>query len=254
MENETSTQSNGTDENIKQSRGFLDQYKDFLTPLAILVAGSMVSLAILAGGGFTISANNFPAAAGTQAAEPQVVPPSAAAPVVTDEDYIRGNPDAPITIVEYSDFECPFCGRFHPTAQQAMAEYGDQIRWVYRHFPLTQIHPEATPSAEASECVGEQKGADGFWQFADAMFENQQHGLSSALYRQAAQQIGVNIEQYDNCVASRKYQKKVESIQAGGAALGITGTPGSFVNGTPVRGAVPYANLKAIIDAEIEKL
>lgn len=93
---------------------------------------------------------------------------------VAEEDHIRGNPNAPITLVEFSDFECPFCRRFHPTVQQAMAEYGDQIRWVYKHFPLDQIHPQARPAAEASECIAEQKGDEGFWQFTDAIFKIQE--------------------------------------------------------------------------------
>ena len=92
---------------------------------------------------------------------------------ITENDHIRGNPDASITIVEFSDFQCPFCTRFHPTVKQALAEYGDQVRWVYKHFPLSQIHPEAISDAEASECIAEQKGGDGFWNFADALFASQ---------------------------------------------------------------------------------
>jgi protein-disulfide isomerase len=228
-------------------------YKEYFTPVAILVAGAMISLSILSGGGIRLPSAALPAQVADAGNEVGNTPPVSVSEV-TDKEYIRGNPDALITIVEYSDFECPFCSRFHPTAQQAMDEYGDKIRWVYRHFPLTQIHPEATPSAEASECVGEQKGADGFWQFTDAMFENQQGGLSPALSRRVAGEIGVNLAQYDDCVAARKYQKKVEADQTSGAAAGVTGTPASFVNGAPVYGAVPYANLKVIIEAELKNL
>lgn len=89
---------------------------------------------------------------------------------IASDEYIRGNPNAPITIVEFSDLQCPFCKRFHPTVQQALSEYGDQVRWVYKHYPIDQLHPHARPAAEASECIGEQKGADGFWQFIDAVF------------------------------------------------------------------------------------
>ncbi|MEK7510134.1 MAG: thioredoxin domain-containing protein [Patescibacteria group bacterium] len=92
---------------------------------------------------------------------------------VTENDHIRGSFNAPVTLVEFSDFQCPFCARFHPTVQQALQEYGDKVRWVYKHFPLDQIHPQATPAAEASECIAEQKGNEGFWEFADAVFENQ---------------------------------------------------------------------------------
>jgi len=92
---------------------------------------------------------------------------------VAEDDHVQGNPSAPITLVEFSDFQCPFCKRFHPTVEQIFAEYGDQVKWVYKHFPLDQIHPQARPAAEASECIAEQKGEEGFWQFADAVFKAQ---------------------------------------------------------------------------------
>ena len=155
--------------------------------------------------------------------------------------------------MEFSDFQCPFCRQFHPTVQQAFNEYGDKVRWVYRHFPLTQIHPNAQPAAEASECVGEQKGSEGFWQFADAMFA-QQERLGADFYREQAGQIGVNLTQFDTCVATRKYKDKVEAQMQEGMKLGVNGTPGSFVNAVPVRGALPYENLKAIIDVELARL
>jgi len=230
----------------------MNPYQEYFTPGAILIAGIMISVSILLSNGITSLPIEGLRAATANA--PVTNDAAGLAPVVTQEDYIRGNPEAPITIVEYSDFECPFCSRFHPIVKQIMAEYGNKVRWVYRHFPLTQIHPEAQPSAEAAECVAEQKGNDGFWQFTDAMFEEQATGLSADLYRQTAQQIGVDLAQFDDCVATRKYQEKVESVQAGGVALGVNGTPGSFINTTPVRGALPYANLKAIVEAELQKL
>jgi len=233
----------------------MDTYKEYFTPGAILVAGAMISLSIILTGGVSLTSQGLVAQVGdTVVTEDNQGGSGSEGPVVTKGDHIRGNPDAAITIVEYSDFECPFCGRFHPTVKQAMAEYGDQIRWVYRHFPLTQIHPSAVPSAEASECVAEQKGSEGFWEFADAMFENQSQGLTPTLYRETANRIGVNLAQYDDCVATRKYKEKVEAHQAEGVKLGVTGTPGSFVNNTPLRGALPYASLKQIIDAELQAL
>lgn len=170
--------------------------------------------------------------------------------VVTDQDHIRGNLNASITIVEYSDLECPFCQRFHPTALQALSDYPEDVRWVYRHFPLNNIHPQAQPAAEASECVAEQKGDEGFWSFVDAMFEDQDR-LGSSYYREVAGEIGVNLAQFDSCVSSNKYADKVDSDYNSGIQLGVTGTPGSFVNGVPVLGAVPYAQLKAIIEAQL---
>lgn len=169
---------------------------------------------------------------------------------VTDQDHIRGNVEASITIVEYSDFECPFCSRFHPTMLRALSDYPDEVRWVYRHFPLRNIHPQAQPAAEASECVAEQKGDEGFWNFVDAMFENQER-LGEEYYREVAGEIGVNLAQFDSCVSSNKYATRVNDDYNRGIQLGVTGTPGSFVNGVPVPGAIPYEQLRSIIEAQL---
>lgn len=169
---------------------------------------------------------------------------------ITNQDHIRGNVEAAITIVEYSDFECPFCSRFHPTMLRALSDYPDEVRWVYRHFPLRNIHPQAQPAAEASECVAEQKGEEGFWNFVDAMFENQER-LGGEYYREVAGEIGVNLAQFDSCVSSNKYATRVNDDYNGGIKLGVTGTPGSFVNGVPVPGAVPYEQLQSIIEAQL---
>lgn len=105
-----------------------------------------------------------PNSAGT--AEPVTVP------TLKDDDHIRGNANADIAIFEYSDYQCPFCTRVHPTYLQVMDEYGDKVMWVYRHFPLTSIHPDALPLAIGSECVAAQGGNDAFWDYTDALFES----------------------------------------------------------------------------------
>ena len=163
---------------------------------------------------------------------------------IRNGEYIRGNPNAKVTIIEFSDYECPFCQRFHTTVKQALIDYPDDVNWVYRHFPLDSIHPNARPAAEASECAGEQGK---FWEFSDAMFEDQ-GSLGSNFYVQVATNNGLNMNQFNECVSSRKYQDKVESDLQEGLATGVNGTPGSFVNGRSIAGAVPYANLKAAID------
>ena len=91
-------------------------------------------------------------------------------PAVSDQDHILGNLNAPVKLIEYSDLQCPFCGRFHPTMQRVVKEYGDQVAWVYRHFPLESIHPNARPLANASECAANLGGNDSFWKFVDAVF------------------------------------------------------------------------------------
>ncbi|MFA6304307.1 MAG: DsbA family protein [Patescibacteria group bacterium] len=165
-------------------------------------------------------------------------------------EYIRGNKNAKVKIVEFSDYQCPFCSRFHPTMQQVMADYGDKVAWIYKHFPLDSLHPNARPAAEASECVGEQKGNDGFWQFTDGLY-GEQDKIGPDFFKELAQKIGVNMSEFNNCVSSRKYQQKVEADYQEGLSYGVDGTPGSFVNGVPVKGALPYASVKQIIDSEL---
>ena len=171
---------------------------------------------------------------------------------VSDQDHVRGDKNAPVTIVEYSDFECPFCSRFHPTMLQVMNDYKGKVRWVYRHFPLSSIHPNAQKAAEASECASEQGK---FWEMADKMFEKQAQGLSIAQLSTYATEAGVkDIKKFNDCVSSGKYAGRVASDLASGEAAGVTGTPGSIVLGPDgqqelVPGALPYDSVKQIVDS-----
>ena len=236
----------------------MEKYKDFFTPVAILLAGVMVSFSVLTVGGIDILKQGLPAQAGNQlqVAEDDDVDEPGLQPELTKDDYIRGNPDAPITIVEYSDLECPFCKRFHPTVKQALAEYGDQVRWVYRHFPLDAIHSKADKEAEAAECAGELGGSEKFWAYIDKVYEitPSNNGLDLNLLPQIAKDLGLDQKAFESCFNSGKYAEKVENQYQEGIRFGVNGTPGSFVNAVPVRGALPYANLKAIIEAELQKL
>ncbi len=171
---------------------------------------------------------------------------------IADSDHIRGSINAPVKIVEFSDYQCPFCNKFHPTMEQVVAEYGDQVAWVYKHFPLDSIHAQARPAAEAAECMAEQAGDEGFWEFTDEMLANQSR-LGSSLYEQVAEEIGVNMNQFEDCVSSRKYKDRVEADYQQGLSLGVQGTPGSFINGIPVKGALPFSSIKQIIDSELNK-
>lgn len=176
-------------------------------------------------------------------------PTTTGVPLVVDTDHIRGNVDAPITIIEYSDFECPFCSRFHPTMLQVMDEYGDDVRWVYRHFPLS-FHPQAVPAASAAECAAEQGK---FWEYADALVENQS-SLGDTYYAQLAGELGLNTSQWQDCYDSDKYLNDIEAEAQAGAAAGVSGTPGSFVidqdgNAIPLKGALPFESVKAAIDS-----
>ena len=231
----------------------IKEYKDLFLP------GAIVFAALVMGGSIIYSANmgggSVPERAGAtvqRAASTNTVDNNGSTVNFTigANDHIRGNPNAKVTLVEFSDFECPFCARFHPTVLQALAEYDGDLRWVYKHFPLDNIHPQARPAAEASECVWEQKGNEGFWEFVDAMFENQSR-LGNAFYEEVAAEIGVNLLQFQTCVSERKYQDKVEQDYQQGLQAGVAGTPGSFVNGVPVRGAIPYSQLQSIIETQL---
>lgn len=164
---------------------------------------------------------------------------------VTDKDHIRGNKNAEVTLIEFSDFECPFCSRHEPTLNQALSEYGDKIRLVYKHFPLESIHPQARPAAEASECAAEQGK---FWEYHDGLFANQDK-LSSTYYGELAKQVGLDVNKFNTCVTSGKGKAKVDADYQQGIQAGVQGTPHTLVNGIAVSGAIPYASLKV----EIEK-
>lgn len=195
----------------------------------------------------TPPANVAAAPAPSPAPTPPSPPPAPSGPVnitVTDQDHIRGAKDAKVTIVEWSDFQCSFCSRFHPSMVRAMQEYPGKVRWVYRHFPLDSIHPQARPAAEASECAAEQGK---FWDFADKLFERQPQ-IGPEMYKSLAKELKLNESKFNECVTSGKYKQRVNNQEQAGLAAGVRGTPGSFVNGIEVPGAVPYEQLKSFID------
>ncbi|MFH1099045.1 MAG: thioredoxin domain-containing protein [Candidatus Uhrbacteria bacterium] len=167
---------------------------------------------------------------------------------VIDRDHVRGSADAAVTIVEWSDFQCPFCSQFHETMQRAFSEYNGKIRWVFRHFPLDSLHPNARPAAEAAECASEQGK---FWEFADALFAKQDE-LGTDFYSKLAKDLGLDGAKFAECVKSRKYQQRVEDDEQEGLKVGVRGTPGSYVSGVEVPGAVPLNQLKAMIDSALK--
>jgi protein-disulfide isomerase len=169
---------------------------------------------------------------------------------VTGDEWIRGDiENAAVVLVEYSDFECPFCSRHHPTMEQVMDEYGDDVAWVYRHFPLS-FHAEAEPSALAAECVGNLAGNDAFWEFADAAFDNND-SLSDDLYLELALEAGVSESDFTECYENETYASAISDDQSSGSAAGVSGTPATFVNGVLVSGAVPFESFASLIDAEL---
>lgn len=162
---------------------------------------------------------------------------------INKNDHIRGNKNAKVTIVEFSDIQCPFCSRYHDTMLQVMKNYPDQVRWVFKHFPLDSIHPYARKAAEATECAGEQNK---FWEYTDKLYANQD-SLNEDYFAKAAAELKLDTKKFSSCLSSGKMAAKVEADFKAGQALGVRGTPGSFVNGKSVPGAVPYSSLESMI-------
>lgn len=165
---------------------------------------------------------------------------------VTDSDHIRGSKNAPVMLVVYSDFQCPFCGRHNSTMQNIAQKYGDKVAWVHRHFPLS-FHENAFPAAMASECAAEQGK---FWEFADKLFASQQN-LNDGQYGIFAADLGLDANKFSSCYTSNKYRDKVNADMQSGKDNGVEGTPATFVNGSLVSGAVPQGELEKIIDEKI---
>ncbi len=162
---------------------------------------------------------------------------------------MKGDKDAAITLVEYSDFDCPFCSRFTPTVDQVLEEYDGDVRVVYRHFPLRSLHPQAAPAAEASECAGDQGK---FWEYHDELFANQ-GTFSDDTYVDIARRLGLNIRTFEECVQSNKYASKVQQDERDAQNAGGRGTPYSVIIGpngetVPLSGALPFSSVKPVID------
>jgi protein-disulfide isomerase len=166
--------------------------------------------------------------------------------IATAGHHGQGSADAPIELVEFADFQCPFCFRAHPTVEQVLRTYGDRIHFVYRHYPLTN-HPNARPAAEASECAAEQ---DKFWPYYEVLFSDPSK-LDSAGLKASAAQVGIDVDRFNACVDSHKYKSVVEADMKEGEEAGVTGTPAFFVNGRMLSGAQPFEQFKQVIDEEL---
>ena len=175
------------------------------------------------------------------------------------EEFIA---DALVKIVEYSDLECPFCKQFHGTIKQIMDEYGKdgKVAWVYRHFPLDQLHSKARNEAVATECANELGGNDKFWAYTDRLFEitPANNGLDPAELPKIAQYVGLNVDKFNTCLTSGKYTKHIQGDVDNATATGGNGTPWSIVvakNGKkfPLNGAQPYASVKQLIDIALQE-
>lgn len=218
-------------------------------PVAIVISGLIIAGAIYLTNKQQ-AVNNMPAGENPQL---EVKP-------VDSTDHIRGNPDADIVIVEYSDYECPFCKGFHGTMNRIMEEYGTtgKVAWVFRHFPLTQIHKSAQGAAEAAECAAKLGGNEKFWQYSDSLFAGSPESLTQDNLVAEATKIGLNETEFKACLASDYPKDKVAEYMKDGSQIAKAdaqfGTPYNIVitkSGiqTVIRGNQPYSTVKGIIDS-----
>ena len=185
-------------------------------------------------------------AAEEEAAEP--TPEFRRYDVPEDDDPVFGAAEAPITIIEFSDYECPYCRKWHVEVWPQLKEaYGDQIRLVYRDFPLTNIHPNATPAAVAANCAQEQ---DMYFPYSEKLFEMKLN-LGTTTYQSYAEELGMDMDAFNECLESDRYLAEVEADYQYAAELGIRSTPTFFVNGIPVVGAQPFEVFQSLIDKDL---
>lgn len=172
---------------------------------------------------------------------PQVEVPTAGNPAL-------GPDNAPVTVVEFSDFQCPYCRQVQPALKRLMTEYEGKVRLVFRDYPLRNIHPQAQKAAEAAQCAAEQQK---FWPYHDKLFAST--GLQVEDLKKYAQELELNTEQFNTCLDSNKHAKGVDEDMQAGQQVGVSATPSFFVNGMPLSGAASYERFKELVDTALEQ-
>jgi protein-disulfide isomerase len=167
---------------------------------------------------------------------------------VTSKDHIQGQENAPVVLVEYGDYECPHCGHAYPIIQRVQKHFGDRLAFVYRNFPLNQIHPNAEAAAETAEFAGDHQR---FWEMHDAIFENQR-SLSPQLLLALAVKFDLSEVELEQALGNGQYTQKVKSDFIGGARSGVNGTPTFFINGDRHDGPFEFEDLVAAIDGRLQ--
>jgi protein-disulfide isomerase len=234
---------------VKPEETFTFKATHFYAVLVVLAFSLGIIIGYLAWG-------RTPPVAAVAAQPPDSVAPAAVA--TTNPQYVRykiptdgfpslGPANAPITLVEFADFQCPFCREWQQqTYQPLLAAYPGKIRVVYRDFPLTSIHPNAEPAAEAAQCANEQ-GA--FWPYHDKLFSSE--NLSNDVYKQYAQELNLDMTKFEDCVTTHKFQQAIQTDSDFAVNLGVNSTPTFFINGLAVVGAQPLSVFQQVIDKEL---
>lgn len=252
----------------------METIQKFAVPLSILIAGAMIAISLYVVNSSGAASNPTPSVAEEIRG-------------IVESDHVRGNPNADIVIVEFSDTECPFCKQFHETMKRVMDEYGGdgKVAWVYRHFPIPSLHPKAQKQAEALECAAEQGGNEMFWKYTDKVYETTQsnNSLDSGVYNEPkdaplgpdgkpyytqktprsatdagqlsdiAAELGLDVPRFEECLKSDKFAERVQTDVDEVVAAGGGGTPHSImiVDGeqVPIEGAQPFDVVKGLIDS-----
>ncbi|MBU1202658.1 DsbA family protein [Patescibacteria group bacterium] len=174
--------------------------------------------------------------------------------ILTDQEWIKGNESASVSLIEYSDFQCPACGVYYSHVKSLAEEFGDRIKIIYRHYPLEQIHPYANLSAQAAEAAGQQGQ---FWQMHDLLFENQSTWSNSQqpeqIFVDYANQLGLDIEKFKNDMDSREIKNAIRDDEISGNQALVEGTPTFFLNGQKIANPLSYDKFRQIINNELEK-
>lgn len=229
-------------------------------PIAIVIAAALIAGAIMFTGMQKSESLKYPS--GTLPPSQEQVTAEVDVAPIDGDDHIQGNPKAPIMIVEYSDYDCPFCKNFHETMDKVMNEFGadGKVAWVYRHFPLPQLHPNAPKIAEASECVAELGGNDAFWKFSDLIFGERavNAGTDMTKLPDFAVQSGVNKDAFNKCFSSGKYTEQITGDITAAMATGAKGTPYSILivgdSKTVINGAQPLATVRQMVQTALTNL
>ncbi len=231
---------------------------------AVLVLGTIgffILLGFLIKGDVSFSSNKIDNSAAADNNNPVVnqpeslTEPAGTVTPVGNRDHVRGQAGAPLTMIEYSDYECPFCKKFHITMKQLMDAYPGKIKWVYRHFPLS-FHANAQKESEAAECAYELGGHEKFWQFSDKIYERTTSngtGFAVADLPKLAGELGLNKTEFSKCLDNGKYTDYVKTALNEGGAAGVEGTPGTILidakgNKQLIKGAYSLEVMKQIID------
>jgi protein-disulfide isomerase len=176
-------------------------------------------------------------------------PPIHRVEVSTQGAPFKGPPNAPVTIVEFSDFHCPFCRRVLPTLTQIESKYGHKIRLMFRDFPIESLHPGATKAHEAARCANEQGK---FWAYHDRLFDTPPKSTPE-IFKELARRTDLDVVAFESCFESGKYQEAIKKDVEDGTRLGVTGTPAFFINGRLITGAQPFESFARIIDDELAR-